>query len=211
MEDSHRKSSTSGEDSLTERVESIIATELQNFQTAEILPILTDWGVQDEGVCIHSLGVTFLTILGHRLGYVAVAEMPAPKQGKYAHVGDDVRSDSVWFDRASRYPLLIAEFERYNGFVDKTKLEGKVNNLLLAQHRWNETAELLMLAYWTKGLVSLPEHAELGQIIKRGFETQAKERVFGCMKGKLVFFQFVMRETRDGLLHLAQIIHRGTL
>lgn len=137
--------------------------------------------------------------------------MPAPKQGRYAHVGDDVRSDSVWFDSTTRYPLLIAEFERYNGFVDKTKLEGKVNNLLLAQHRWNETAELLMLAYWTKGLVSLPEHAKLEQIIKRGFETQAKERVRGCIKGKLVFFHFVMRAHRDGLLKLSQIIQRGTL
>lgn len=192
--------------------EKTIVAELQNLQMARaILPIWTDWGVQDEGVSIHSLGVTFLTTLGHRLNHIAVNEMPAPKQGRYAHVGDDVRSDSVWFDRTRQFPLLIAEFERYSGSSDKTKLEGKVKNLLLAQHRWNKAAEFLVLAYWTKGLLSLPEHANLQQIVKGGFETSARERVFGCTKGKLVFIQFVMREKQGNLLYLSDIIQRGTL
>jgi hypothetical protein len=66
-----------------------LVAELQNLQTArEILPIWTDWGVQDEGVSIHSLGVTFLTTLGYQTDHVAVNEIPAPKQGRYAHVGD---------------------------------------------------------------------------------------------------------------------------
>lgn len=51
MEGSHRKSSTYGADSVADRVESSVGAELQNFQTAqEILPILTNWGVQDEGI-----------------------------------------------------------------------------------------------------------------------------------------------------------------
>lgn len=55
MEGSHRKSSTYGADSVADTVESTVAAKLQNLQTAqEILPILTNWGVQDEGIALSS-------------------------------------------------------------------------------------------------------------------------------------------------------------
>ena len=174
-----------------------------------IMPILTDWGVQDSGIWVHSLGCSFWTLLGARLGFIAASEAPAPAHGSYSFVGVDVRSDSVWFNRESREPGLLLEFERYSGLIDAAKLSGKVKNLLLAHHRWGETADLLMLAYWTNGLASLPMHSELVRILRQGFETPARERVYGSSKGSLLFFQFVMREDRDGLLRLTDIIERG--
>lgn len=187
-----------------------IITELQNLTTAqELLPIWTNnWGFPDFGLSIHSLGTTFLALLGNSLGYVGVAEVPAFKQGNYAHIGDDVRSDAVWFDKISHSPFLIAEFERYTNKNEQCKLEDKAKNLLLAQHRWSETAEILLLAYWRKTTVSSPNHTNLLKIIKEGFETQAKERVRGTNKGQFLLLEFVMRENSKNLLYLSDIILR---
>jgi hypothetical protein len=195
---------------MADYLQSKITTELQNLKTAqELLPIWTDnWGVEDFGLSIHSLGVTFLTLLGNHLGYVGVAEVPALPQGNYAHVGDNVRSDVVWFDKISHSPFLIAEFERYSKIDEQPKLQSKVKNLLLAQHRWYETSEILLLAYWTKKLISSPEKSSLQQIINRGFETQAKERVKGSMKGQLLLLEFVMEKNSNHLLYLSDIILR---
>lgn len=184
--------------------------ELQNLTTAqELLPIWTqDWGVKDFSFSIHSLGMTFLALLGNYLGYVGIAEVPALQQGNYAYIGDDVRPDTVWFDKISHSPFLIAEFERYSNKNEQCKLEDKAKNLLLAQHRWNETAQILLLAYWRKTTVSPPKRADLLQIIETGFETQAKERVRGSSKGQFLLLEFVMRENSNNLLYLSDIILR---
>lgn len=194
------------------QLEETFVTKLQDLQLVrEVLPMWTDWGVEDSGVLIHSLGITLLTAVGQHLGYVAISEVPTPCQG-FAYIGD-VRSDSVWFDRTSRAPVLIAEFERYSGSDEhKLKLENKVKNLLLAQHSLDDRAatstNLLLLAYWTKGLASLPNHAELQQIIQHGFETRSKQKVLGC-NSRLLFLQFVMHEKQRNLLYLTRIIARG--
>ncbi len=185
-----------------------IVAQIGNLETAqELVPIWTkDWGVKDRGVLIHSLGVTYLTLLGNRLNYVSVTEVPAPCEGKYACVSNEIRSDAVWFDRITQAPIAIAEFERFSGKEDNLKLENKVKNLLLAHHRWSVKAELLILAYWTKKLTSL-HSLKLQKIIHQGFVTAAGENVAGSRTGKLFLFQFVMRENRD-LLYLADILTR---
>jgi hypothetical protein len=175
----------------------------------EILPLWTDWGTRDSGVWVHSLGCTFWTALGRRLGAIAISEAPAPDEGDFANVGNPVRSDSLWFSKDTRRPVALVEFERYSGPRDEDKLISKVNNLLLAHHRWGEAAEILVLAYWTKGLVPLPQHASLAQIVRQGFETPIRERVFGSASGQILFYQFVMQENGDSLLRLSSIIPRG--
>ena len=185
-----------------------IVTQIGNLETAqELVPIWTkEWGVKDRGVLIHSLGVTYLTLLGNRLNYVSVTEVPAPCEGKYACVGNEIRADAVWFDPITQAPIAIAEFERYSGKEDNLKLENKVKNLLLAHHRWSVKAELLILAYWTKKLTSF-NSSKLQKIIHQGFVTPAGEDVAGSRTSKLFLFQFVMRENRD-LLYLADILTR---
>ena len=173
-----------------------IVAQIGNLETAqELVPIWTkEWGVKDRGVLIHSLGVTYLTLLGNRLNYVSVTEVSSPDRGKYACVGNEIRSDAVWFDRITQAPIAIAEFERYSGKEDNFKLENKVRNLLLAHHRWSVKAELLILAYWTKKLTS--SNSKLHRIIHQGFVTPAGENITGSRTSKLFLFQFVMRENR---------------
>ena len=65
-------------------------------------PMLTDWGVRDQDVLVHSLGCSVWTALGQELGFMAVGECPVP-----ASYSADIRSDSVWFSRESRAPEVL--------------------------------------------------------------------------------------------------------
>lgn len=171
------------------------------------LPMWTEWGVRDVGHLVHSLGCTFLTAAGRDLGFATVSEVPAPREGPLANVEADVRSDSVWFDRESRRAVLVAEFERYAG--KQKDLSPKVETLLLAQHRWGCPDATLLLAYWSVGLVSLPDHDGLRTLAREGFTATGGVRVPGNPRTRLIFYQFVVRAGQDGLLRLEQILRRG--
>ena len=171
------------------------------------LPIWTDWGVERSGVSIHSLGLSYLVHAGKELGFCAATEMPAPRKGHFEHITADVRSDSVWFDRDTEKVVLLVEFERFAG--KQKDLSPKVENLLLAQHRWRNPEAILLMAYWTEGLVALPDHALLRNIINCGFETQLREVVAGGNGSCLCFLQFIMQRGKDNLLRLTKIVIRG--
>ena len=171
------------------------------------LPMWTTWGVQDAGHLIHSIGCTYLTAIGRDLGFASVSEVPAPRQGELARVEEDVRSDSVWFDRETRRVALVAEFERYAG--KQKDLSPKVETLLLAQQRWGCPDAVLLLAYWSVGLVTLPDHDSLRSIARGGFHALGGVRVPGNPRARVVFFQFVVRPGQVGLLRLESIIQRG--
>lgn len=167
----------------------------------------TTWGVRDVGHLVHSLGCTFLTAAGRDLGYVTFSEAPAPRDGALAHVEEDVRSDSVWFDRTTRRVVLVAEFERYSG--KQKDLSPKVETLLLSQQRWGGENATLLLAYWSIGHVTLPDHDNLRSIVRGGFHATGGVRVPGNPNARLVFYQFVVRAGQDGLLRLENILRRG--
>lgn len=174
---------------------------------ASHLPMWTEWGVRDIGHLVHSLGCTFLTAVGRDLGFAAISEVPAPREGPLAHVAEDVRSDSVWFDRSTRRVALLAEFERYAG--KQKDLSPKVETLLLAHQRWGCDDATLLLAYWSVGLVTVPDHGNLRTIVRDGFSAAGGVRVPGNPRAKLVFYQFVVRAGQDGLLRLENILRRG--
>lgn len=171
------------------------------------LPMWTDWGVRDVSHLIHSLGCSFLTAIGRDLGFASVSEVPAPRDGGLANVEDDVRSDSVWYDRTSRRVVLVAEFERYAG--KQKDLSPKAETLLLAQQRWACPAATLLLAYWSVGLVSLPDHDSMRKIVRDGFKATGGVHVPGNPRATVVFYQCVVREGQDGLLRLEDILRRG--
>lgn len=171
------------------------------------LPMWTEWGVRDVGHLVHSLGCTFLTAVGRDLGFAAVSEVPAPRRGPLSHVEEDVRSDSIWFDRTTKRVALVAEFERYAG--KQKDLSPKVETLLLALQRWECEDATLLLAYWSVGLVTLPNHDSLRSIVRGGFNAMGGVHVPGNSKARLVFYQFVVRTGQDGLLRLENIIRRG--
>lgn len=171
------------------------------------LPMWTEWGVRDAGRLVHSFGCTLLTAIGRDLGFAAVSEVPAPRQGVLGNVDQDVRSDSVWFDRSTRHVALVAEFERYSG--KQKDLSPKVETLLLAQQRWECPSATLLLAYWSVGLVTLPDHDGLRSIVRGGFQATGGVRVPGNPNARLLFYQFVVRAGQDGLLRLENILRRG--
>jgi len=191
-------------DGLINRVNS----ELLGLQLArESFPLWTSRGLPDG--TIHSAGISLLTALGQALGYESYSEMPAPRKGRYAHVGDDVRSDSAWFDRITGHPVVLVEFERYSGQIDENGLMTKVKSLLLAHHRWGEMSECLVLAYWTMSLRDLPNHDALAHTFRRGFQTRAMEPVDGSSSGTLFFYQFILREADSDCWRLDQVKERG--
>ena len=207
MEVNHLKSFRYGVNGMMVNPKNIIQSLADLELARQIFPIWTDWGVEDSGVSIHSLGLSYLAHAGNKLGFCAVTEIPAPRKGHFKHITADVRSDSAWFNRTTQKVELLAEFERFNG--KQKDLSPKVENLLLAQHRWNNPEAILLMAYWTEGLISLTDHAFLRNIISRGYETQLKEEVAGGNGACLFFLQFIMQRGKDKLLRLSKIMVRG--
>lgn len=177
---------------------------------ADLFPQAVLRGLPDSFCNVHSFGCSFWTALGHRTGYSALCEMPAPNLGPVGLKGDNVISDSAWFDKSEDHPKMLVEFERYSDARDADKLRSKVENLLLGYWRWNEQPKLLILAYWTKGLRNLPDHQAMRQIIRIGFRTAARETVPGSHQVVVRFFQFVFEELPPDRWKLTRIMERGT-
>jgi hypothetical protein len=197
--------------SVIERIEPLFHLEGDGLTFARsAFPVWVERGLPDYSLTLHSAGMSYWAALGHHLGFSGLAEFPAPQAEPFGHVGDDVRCDSTWFDRQTHCPVLLAEFERYEGKLDCPKLQAKVENLLLAHHRWQQSARYLVLAYWTKGLTDLPQHEELRHRFRTGLITRAMEDVPGSATGEILFFQFILREAPNGDWRLWQIRARGT-
>ena len=175
----------------------------------DAFPMLSDWGIKDEDTLIHSLGCSYWMQLGHHLGFSGAVEIPAPLNYA-ARAKHDVRSDAVWFDKQSQKPELVVEFERYSGTKsDQEKLFGKVKNLLLAHRRWELQPSLLVLAYWTSGLKTLPDHQALKAIYSDGFQLGNGEKVEGANPNQFLLINFVFQCDQHGLYKLVDVIERG--
>lgn len=181
------------------------AAELSFARSA--FPLWVGTGFADHRHSLHSVGVSYWVNLGHHLGYTGIGELPAPAMSAQPIVNDDIRCDAVWFDRASGTAVLLAEYERYEGPADFDKLQGKADNLLLAYHRWNRP-RILVLAYWSKRLLDLPDHERLRRRFRSGFVTATRERVPGG-DAAVLFYQFVHREAAGPMWRLSELKQRG--
>lgn len=177
---------------------------------ADLFPQAAIRGLADFSCNIHSFGCSYWTALGHRSGFSAICEMPAPNAGVAASMGDNVISDSAWFQKTEDQPEVLVEFERYSDLDDEGKLLVKAQNLLLGYWRWGQRPHLLVLAYWSKGLRNLPNHRSMRDMIRNGFVTTAREKVPGAPAAGIRFFQFVFEELPRELWKLARIIERGS-
>lgn len=160
-----------------------LRTELDGLVIARShFPMWTDWGVEDESVAVHSLGLTYLTTIGQHAGYVCCCEYPV--------AGHTVRADSVWWNKETRDPVAIFEFERHKG---GDELVDKVRNLLRAYHRLERRPGMLVLVFWTKHFYPLGDEGvrELWRILEQGFVDKDRNsvppapirllRVFECL------------------------------
>ena len=177
---------------------------------AELFPQAVIRGLTDFSCNIHSFGCSYWTALGHRTGFSAICELPAPNVGVAALMGDNVISDSAWFQKTQDHPDVLVEFERYSDAADAGKLLSKVQNLLLGYWRWSQQPKLLVLAYWSKGLRNLPDHHAMRETIRKGFTTVARENVPGSRQVSIRFLHFVFEEVPAQRWKLTRIIERGT-
>lgn len=164
---------------------------------AEAFPVLNKHGLRDEDVFVHSIGCSIWNTLGHELGYTAIVEGPAPVAS-----GNDIRSDSVWFDKSSNTPIVLIEFERYDGTDrGRAKLVEKLTNLMEAAMRWGNQPKLLVLSAWSPGLVSAPDFTYLENLFVSGRRNSKGTYIpkpAGCnlLLHRMVFEQEVDRKLR---------------
>ena len=162
-------------------------------------PMWTDWGIADESVAVHSLGLSYLTTVGQHAGYVCCSEFPV--------AGHQVRADSVWWERATRVPTALFEFERHKG---GTELVDKVRNLLRAYHGLHGKPSLLCLVFWTKHFYPLGDEGvrDLWQIFERGFVAEDRSRIPPAATHLLRVYECLHESAGHGLHTLKAITER---
>jgi hypothetical protein len=167
-------------------------------------PVLVHQGLRDSDVFMHSLGCSVWNTLGHDLGYMAVVEGPAPVAS-----GDNIRSDSVWFDKETTAPRVLIEFERYDGSErGKAKLAQKLTNLMEASLRWQHKPDLLVLSAWSSGLVSAPDFSALEDLYRQGVSNSKGFRIPTPPSGSLLLHRMVLEPGVDDLLRLKHMNFR---
>lgn len=180
----------------------LICTEMSSLDFVDrSFPMLSNWGVRDQDVLIHSLGCSAWNELGSELGFMAVTECPVPM----TH-GADIRSDSTWFNRSQRTPDVLIEFERFDG-TDRgqKKLDEKLCNLLEASMRWGDIPSVLILSAWSKGVVSAPNKELFLQRCRQGFKSSVGAQVPAIRNTAVLFSRFIFEIERSGILLLKQI------
>lgn len=177
---------------------------LEDGFIASAFPVLVKQGLRDSDVFMHSLGCSVWNTLGHELGYMAVAEGPAP-----AGSGDNIRSDSIWFEKETIAPHVLIEFERYDGSDrSKAKLVEKLTNLMEASLRWGHQPDLLILSGWSSGLVSAPDFSALEAIYRQGVSNSKGSRIPTPPSGSLLLHRMVLQPGADDLLRLKHMNFR---
>ncbi len=149
-------------------------------------PMLTEGRVSDVGLAIHSLGLNYLAAFGRSLGCPSVTEFPLVSEGtsnlgrQSDFTGLEVRPDVVWFDRQSRDPVLLAEFERYEEVPTKRRLVfEKAENLVLAHHLSPGLQRILLLALWTFTGVTVGGIGEICTHVRSGFRRGGRAPING--------------------------------
>jgi hypothetical protein len=115
---------------------------VQEVISRDVPMLAPDWGSKDEDALLHTLGINLFAGLARAAGYVGLAEFPVPRATQWQR--KLVRVDSAWFDRSTRRPVVLVEFER---FSMETVLE-KLTNLYVAAHGCEVAPDLLLLCIW---------------------------------------------------------------
>ncbi len=161
-------------------------------------PMWTEWGVVDESEALHSLGLSYLVAIGQELGYAACSDYPV--------AGPKVRADAVWWDRSTKAPAAVFEFERLK---DGTELRAKVRNLMRAWHA-SRSKPLLGLVYWSQNFFPSAGDGvrELWQDASRGFDDDRRAHVPPIPVDHLVVFECFHHATPGGGLTLKGFTER---
>ena len=123
--------------------------------------MLSDWGVQDESVLIHSLGCNYLAGLCRHFGYWAINEFPVRVQNSRF-----IRPDVVWWERTDRRIVFLAEFERFKP-GQETKLVDKAKNLVEAYHAADPKPPVVLLMGWALSGTDLTRARSVASAVAR--------------------------------------------
>jgi hypothetical protein len=167
-----------------------LRAELESLAVArQCFPIWTEWGIEDESHAVHSLGLSYFVTLGQKMGYVAACEYPV--------AGHHIRADGVWWDRNTREPAAIFEFERHK---DGTELVAKVRNLMRAWHATSRKPRLLGLVFWAKRFYATSPTmvAGLWRELERGFLDEGRAEVAPVPTALLHVFECLHADMGDG-------------
>lgn len=125
------------------QIRNVLSREFATLEFARAeFPMLINWGIKDESVCVHSLGLNYLAALGRHLGFWAVTEYPVRVNRSF------LKHDVVWWSKANGRVALIGEFERFET-GQQSKLADKAKNLLLSFEALDRAPEILLLMPWT--------------------------------------------------------------
>ena len=175
----------------------------EEFRTLAFLrdafPMLTDWGVQDQSVLLHSLGCNYLAALGRHLGFWAINECPFQVVG-----GRTIRPDAVWWHRPDQQVTFLAEFERYEAGQD-VKLAGKARNLVETYNALTPNPLVVLLLTWVYAGTDLKGARTAGSVAYSGFQNGANKWVRGMHKDHRFLHFFAIFGQQNGQSKLLRI------
>lgn len=176
-----------------------LAAELASRRVmAEQFPMLTQHGIPDADLTIHSHFLSYLAVLAQPLGYSGIVEcpLPVPPDDRWAALGE-VRPDVVWFDKADNAPVAAFEFERFEP-RSESKLRTKVENLSIAYLRSGQRLELTVLIYWLRSGTAPRAVREVSGRYQTGFVRKGiRVPAAGC---PLRIFKCAWRPVAGGLV-----------
>lgn len=169
-------------------------------------PMLTQHGIPDADLTIHSHFLSYLAALAQLLGYSGVVECPLPvplRQAQDGPPGDrwaalgEVRPDVVWFDKADNAPVAAFEFERFER-GGESKLWTKTENLNIAYLRSGGRLQLAVLIYWVRSGIAPRAVREVSARYRTGFVRHGVQvPAAGC---PLRIFKCAWRSVAGGLV-----------
>lgn len=118
----------------------------------QLFPMLTGFGISDYQDTVRTMGLNYLTEIGRRvMNLTAISEYPIFPQGKYnARDYREVSLGSVWLERSTNQPFLLAEFERFDEAPGQMALlRERVENLIIGYHQLGGHPAMVLLVFWT--------------------------------------------------------------
>ncbi|MDD5367592.1 MAG: hypothetical protein PHQ40_00785 [Anaerolineaceae bacterium] len=136
----------------------------------EFFPMLTQHGLEDTDVAIHSHMLSYLACVGQQLGFSGIAECPLPSSNdlRLAALGE-VRADVLWVDRQTNSPVVAFEFERFQTKNDEVQLRRKIENLAITSLRSSGSLQHCFLIYWLRSGTSPQNLRDQRSTYQHGF------------------------------------------
>lgn len=185
----------------------LIAEMDQGIIRSRDFPMLVKHGLRDYSETVHSAGLNYITQIGRSMNdIVSLSECPVycVDDGEYAaRLTREIRPDSIWFDRDTMAPVLVAEFERYESNHSKNrKLQEKIENLLIAYHQLGGKVPVILFVYWTynNGTIASDIDRYIG-IFDKGFHLKNGKWIPGINSAitNYLVYQAVAQGNKDSM------------